>query len=58
MKNASVKQLKRTVEYKDGKTWKTKTVTMHVDDYQAGLRLLERSLTHEHGSRGWRFKKS
>lgn len=55
-KNTS-KLLVRNVEYKDGKTWRLKKVSMHVNDIQDGLKLLEMSLTHQHGSRGWRFQK-
>lgn len=56
-KNTS-KVLKRVVEYRDGSTWRTKTVSLHVSDYQDGLKLLGQSLTHEHGIGRWRYKRS
>jgi hypothetical protein len=56
-KNTS-KILKRKVEYKDGRRWRLKEVSMHVSDIQDGLKLLELSLTHQHGQRGWRFVKT
>ena len=52
------KILVRKVEYKDGKSWRTKTVQMHVSDYQDGLKLLAMSLTHQHGIGRWRYKKT
>lgn len=55
---AKNKVLVRKVEYKDGRTWRTKTVSMHVSDFQDGLKLLGMSLNHLHGQRGWRYVKT
>ena len=50
--------LTRKVEYKDGKSWRAKTVTMHVDDVQAGLKLMSLALTDQHGIGRWRYAKT